>query len=1072
VSIKKHIGLALIFVGYSLLMQSQLALNTAGTPYIIDFDGTFTNVNNGSYQGTGLRPAPTAGQLDSDAWAFNVDGSHFDGSVTYPYGGTHTIGGTPAALGSSFGTIAANTGGFYAFSGGAITGTALGLRPSNSTASPGFIALTVVNNTGAPIQTIDFSFDFYERNSQSRSTEVMPVFYFDAGNPGTGSLAEHFRIDYDITSMSHTSPTTASGSPSFVEYAKSYSLTGLYVEPGEDFEIVWEFDDGAGSGAHDDFAIDNITLTVTSHTGPLTFYSQTTPLNQNVISGTFNSSRQLWSTVPSGGLAYQAFPLYNNGTYVVQSPHTVKLIGSPASRVTLENLIVETGGHFIGQYAANSSLQRYLGVYGDIVCDGEIGMVNFGTAGAGIGFEFEPGNHTISGSGTFNCSRMRKSNANLQNGVCDLTFNMDVNLQWPTTSCLYNDRQASGFGTNIFNVNISNGVTVTASGNIGLDNNNPLANSSECGGSINVAGLLDVGGILYMTNNNNFIPTSVHILTNGRINTSYIAANTSGAAGNSFTMDANSYLEVNSGDPGGLAWADFSLVNNSYLLLPTSTIEYSRNTSALFPNQLEYRNLIISSNGTKSPIPGSGLIRVHEDLTIESPARLNPFSNDLLISGNWNNHNQIGFTEGSRTVTFDGLAGSSAISCGGTEFFNDIQFTDGDVDLNTNVEIINATNLAARVNLNGFDFNIRVPGLISLGASPPGIFVSEDIGLNGTVSIGIDTYVLPVTFPFGTTSGIPIYCVFNSQSGFPGTVTMATYGTGAANTPWPLTPTPVTNLNSTTGLTPDNQDATADRFWHIDNSQGPIVADLSLSIATSELPIAPYNDATMLVGQRWSDEESRWMVPSQSSLAGTYSPSTITVNVFGVTQFSPWAVTSTLSPLPVELLNLDAKPIAEGIEIDWTTASETNNSYFSVYRFTEAGQEEWIADVQGSGFSASARSYNLLDNAPEQGINYFHLYQTDFDGTVHDEGITSAYWAIDGSLSINSSRWDGQSLFLEISHNEEPYQIELFDSAGRVIGRFDKSNLNSLSFEGCKSQGLYMVRLTQGDSIYTQKISR
>jgi len=46
-----------------------LQLSTANTNYIIDFDNTVANVNNGQFNGTGFTTSPAVGQLNSNAWA-------------------------------------------------------------------------------------------------------------------------------------------------------------------------------------------------------------------------------------------------------------------------------------------------------------------------------------------------------------------------------------------------------------------------------------------------------------------------------------------------------------------------------------------------------------------------------------------------------------------------------------------------------------------------------------------------------------------------------------------------------------------------------------------------------------------------------------------------------------------------------------------------------------------------------------------------------------------------------------------------------------------------------------------
>ncbi|MDZ7607449.1 MAG: hypothetical protein U5K79_18095 [Cyclobacteriaceae bacterium] len=62
----------LIFLLIGMLHTSsfgQLSVTSTATPFTIDFDNTVAGVNVGQYNGTGFTPTPTAGQINSNAFA-------------------------------------------------------------------------------------------------------------------------------------------------------------------------------------------------------------------------------------------------------------------------------------------------------------------------------------------------------------------------------------------------------------------------------------------------------------------------------------------------------------------------------------------------------------------------------------------------------------------------------------------------------------------------------------------------------------------------------------------------------------------------------------------------------------------------------------------------------------------------------------------------------------------------------------------------------------------------------------------------------------------------------------------
>ncbi len=86
--------------------------------------------------------------------------------------------------------------------------------------------------------------------------------------------------------------------------------------------------------------------------------------------------------------------------------------------------------------------------------------------------------------------------------------------------------------------------------------------------------------------------------------------------------------------------------------------------------------------------------------------------------------------------------------------------------------------------------------------------------------------------------------------------------------------------------------------------------------------------------------------------------------------------------LPIELLDLTARPNGSSVHIEWTTGSETNNRFFTVERSADGDAFTAIGNVLGAGHSLQPTHYSLVDNAPLPGLGYYRLRQTDYDGTT------------------------------------------------------------------------------------------
>jgi hypothetical protein len=96
-----------------------------------------------------------------------------------------------------------------------------------------------------------------------------------------------------------------------------------------------------------------------------------------------------------------------------------------------------------------------------------------------------------------------------------------------------------------------------------------------------------------------------------------------------------------------------------------------------------------------------------------------------------------------------------------------------------------------------------------------------------------------------------------------------------------------------------------------------------------------------------------------------------------------------ITPLPIELLSFTAEKNNSLVEVKWSTASELNNDYFMVERSQDATNFELVAKVPAAGNSNTLKRYATQDEKPYQGLSYYRLKQTDFDGTFNYSKIVA-----------------------------------------------------------------------------------
>jgi len=84
--------------------------------------------------------------------------------------------------------------------------------------------------------------------------------------------------------------------------------------------------------------------------------------------------------------------------------------------------------------------------------------------------------------------------------------------------------------------------------------------------------------------------------------------------------------------------------------------------------------------------------------------------------------------------------------------------------------------------------------------------------------------------------------------------------------------------------------------------------------------------------------------------------------------------------MPIQLIKFEATCSNNSVNIDWSTATETNNDYFTIERSVDASNWEFVKKINGGGNSNSILNYSLTDNNPLNDISYYRLTQTDYDG--------------------------------------------------------------------------------------------
>jgi hypothetical protein len=186
-----------------------------------------------------------------------------------------------------------------------------------------------------------------------------------------------------------------------------------------------------------------------------------------------------------------------------------------------------------------------------------------------------------------------------------------------------------------------------------------------------------------------------------------------------------------------------------------------------------------------------------------------------------------------------------------------------------------------------------------------------------------------------------------------------------------------------------------------DNRQSEIIVNGTLKITGDMLnwegsDITVGSNGTILVGGDFTNAGGSTVVNNGTiEVGGTYSG-----NYTGNT---PSDGIGSSVVLPIELVSFNAYHLGNSINLQWITASETNNDYFSIERSSDGINYRQIGTVKGAGNSSTSLMYNFVDYNAFQGINYYRLTQTDYDGKfkVFNPASVYNYASIDFKIGPN-----------------------------------------------------------------------
>ena len=358
------------------------------------------------------------------------------------------------------------------------------------------------------------------------------------------------------------------------------------------------------------------------------------------------------------------------------------------------------------------------------------------------------------------------------------------------------------------------------------------------------------------------------------------------------------------------------------------------------------------------------------------------------------------------------------------------------------------------------------------------------------------------------------YIFVNGYFGSKGAFTLSVTGSGCTSAPTNDLCTNATVIPScgTTGLTGTTVGATTTGdptatcgtaitgpgVWYIYNASDSLYLQASLCNTTASACYPLYNNVVNVYsgscaslnciggnsGFCASSSQVNFLTNSGSNnyyifvqgSASTEGPFTLDLNGIAVTTGQVIGSTTSTGnfgacvPLPIELLSFTGQSQGSRNILNWETASETNNDYFTIEKSQDAISFSPLDRVNGAGNSSHAIKYSMYDNKPFKDLTYYRLKQTDYNGVYTYSTIIAVANSLN-ETSVSNIRPNPTSdninfdLFMTIKGK---ITVQIIDFSGQVVHEetqdvTDGSSVMTVNMNDL-SPGVYSLKVTSDHS--------
>jgi hypothetical protein len=251
------------------------------------------------------------------------------------------------------------------------------------------------------------------------------------------------------------------------------------------------------------------------------------------------------------------------------------------------------------------------------------------------------------------------------------------------------------------------------------------------------------------------------------------------------------------------------------------------------------------------------------------------------------------------------------------------------------------------------------------------------------------------------------------------------------------------------------------RVWRV--AERGDVGTVNISFDLTDVPGAKVQaDLRMMIDRDLDGFGDNDVAPLSGTLAGQIFTVTA-VNLQNNDYFTIGTTNITSTPLPIQLLSFDVSLHKNGVAANWRTVNEINNDYFTLERSVDGEKFKEALRTPGAGTTNETRFYEVTDNPRTQGVVYYRLKQTDFDGkTSYSEVRKITLPSVPFFANLHPNPVAKGEFTLELPLDAGESSIVVLNSAGQVVFSGSSSEPVSNWKVSALPAGIYFVKVLTG----------